>query len=82
MSGSPAIEPPYGATVDGHAVKPVMMAPSLVGVKVGPGRHVVRLRYTPYGAYPVLFAIGILAVLALAIVPRRTSFGLRLRAPL
>lgn len=76
-------DPSWTATVDGEAVKPVMMAPSLVGVKVGPGRHVVRFRYAPYGAYPALLAIGLLSVLALAILPRRSAIvprlGLRAR---
>jgi len=63
-------DPSWTATVDGASVKPVMMAPSLVGVAVGPGSHVVRFRYAPYGAYPVLLAIGILVALALAILPR------------
>jgi hypothetical protein len=71
-------DPGWTATVDGRAVKPVMMAPSLVGVEVGPGHHSVELRYAPYGAYPALFAIGILTALALAVLPRRASFARRL----
>jgi hypothetical protein len=71
-------DPSWTATVDGRAVKPVMMAPSLVGVEVGPGRHSVRFRYSPYGAYPWLLAIGILTALGLAILPRRASFAGRL----
>ncbi|HEY6784177.1 MAG TPA: 6-pyruvoyl-tetrahydropterin synthase-related protein, partial [Gemmatimonadales bacterium] len=71
-------DPSWTATVDGRAVKPVMMAPSLVGVDVPRGRHVVRLRYAPYGAYPWLLAIGILTALALAILPRRAAFTRRL----
>ena len=69
-------DPSWTATVDGKAVKPVMMAPSLVGVEVGPGHHFVRFRYAPYAAYPALFAIGILCALALAILPRRAAFAL------
>ncbi len=68
-------DPSWTATVDGRAVKPVMMAPSLVGVEVGPGRHLVRFQYASYGAYPALFAIGILALLALTILPRRPDFA-------
>ena len=71
-------DPSWTATVDGRAVKPVMMAPSLVGVEVGPGRHVVRFRYASYGAYPGLFVIGLLVVLALTIVPRRPDLVRRL----
>src|SRR6185312_15096353 len=44
-------DPSWTATVDGRVVKPVMMAPSLVGVEIGSGSHFVRFRYTPYGAY-------------------------------
>jgi hypothetical protein len=71
-------DPSWTATVDGRSVKPVMMAPSLVGVEVGPGRHLVRFRYAPYAAYPALFAIGILVILALTILPRRPDFVRRL----
>jgi hypothetical protein len=67
-------DPSWTATVDGRPVRPVMMAPSLVGVDVGPGRHVVRFRYAPYAAYPALFAIGILVAIALALLPRRAVF--------
>jgi hypothetical protein len=71
--------------VDGKSVEPVMMAPSLVGVDVGPGRHDVRFRYAPYGAYPALFAIGILTLLALTVIPRSALLRRRLgfdRVPL
>src|SRR5581483_4712863 len=47
-------DPRWRATVDGQPATPVMMAPSLVGVEVPPGRHVVRLHYAPYGGYPFL----------------------------
>ncbi len=68
-------DPSWTATVGGVAVKPVMMAPSLVGVNVGPGHHIVRFRYAPYGAYPVLLVVGFLSALALAILPRRAAFS-------
>ena len=72
-------DPSWTATVDGDAVKPVMMAPSLVGVTVGPGHHLVRFRYAPYGAYPGLLAIGLLSAVALAILPRRAALSRRIR---
>jgi hypothetical protein len=72
-------DPSWTATVDGRSVKPVMMAPSLVGVKVGAGRHVVRFQYAPYAAYPGLFLLGILVAVALAIVPRRAAVSRWLR---
>jgi Gpi18-like mannosyltransferase len=61
----------WAATVDGVPVKPVMMAPSLVGVEVGPGVHVVRFEYTSYPHYPWFFAVGLLTLLALVLFPRR-----------
>jgi hypothetical protein len=67
-------DPSWSATVDGKPVKPSMMAPSLVGVEVGPGRHFVRFRYVPYGDYGVLIAVGILCALALTIFPRLGAF--------
>jgi hypothetical protein len=75
-------DPSWTATVDGKPVKPVMMAPSLVGVEVGPGRHEVRFRYVPYSDYPLLLAIGIFSALVLAILPRRRlGLTFRLRKP-
>jgi len=65
----------WRVTVDrNREVRPVMMAPSLVGVELPPGRHFVLFRYTPYGSYPALFAVGILTLLALIWVPRRSVF--------
>ena len=54
-----------------------MMAPSLVGVEVPAGRHEVRFRYEPYGHYPLLLAIGVLTLIALALVPRRAALRRR-----
>ena len=73
-------DPRWTVTVDGLPDKTAMMAPSLVGVEVPAGRHVVRFRYAPYGDYPILLTIGALAILALAIFARRTSLGRRLMA--
>ena len=64
-------DPRWSATVDGLPVKPVMMAPSLVGVAVPAGRHEVELVYQPYDHYPLLFAIGAITLLGLALYPRR-----------
>jgi len=72
-------DPGWTATVDGSSVKAVMMAPSLVGIKVPVGRHVLEFRYAPYGDYPALVAIGILTALALAVLPRRPGLRRRLR---
>jgi hypothetical protein len=61
--------------VDGLPAKPAMMAPSLVGVDVPAGRHVVRFRYAPYSHYPLLLAIGAAMLLGLALYARRSEVG-------
>jgi uncharacterized membrane protein YfhO len=66
-------DPRWTVTVDGLRAKTEMMAPSLVGVEVQPGRHVVRFKYVPYSHYPLLLAIGALTLLGLAIYPRRAE---------
>jgi hypothetical protein len=71
-------DPRWTVTVDGLRAKPEMMAPSLVGVEVPAGRHVVRFRYVPYSHYPVLLAIGALTLLALVLFPRRSTVRRRL----
>jgi hypothetical protein len=76
-------DPRWTVTVDGRRARPTMMAPSLVGVEVPKGRHLVWFRYKPYGAYPLLLALGALALIALAIIPRRAAVVdalIRLRA--
>jgi len=74
-------DPRWTVTVDGQRAKPEMMAPSLVGVEVPPGRHVVRFKYVPYSHYPVLLAIGALTLLALILLPRRKTLRRRLESP-
>jgi hypothetical protein len=71
-------DPRWTVTLDGQAAKPTMMAPSLVGVEVPPGQHQVRFRYKPYSHYPMLLAIGAIALLALALVDRRDAVRRRL----
>jgi hypothetical protein len=62
-------DPRWSVNVDGVRAAPEMMAPSLVGVEVPPGKHVVKFRYKPYAGYPVLLAIGALTLVALVLVP-------------
>jgi hypothetical protein len=50
-----------------------MMAPSLVGVEVPAGRHVVRFKYKPYSHYPLLLTIGALTLWGLLLYPRREA---------
>ena len=74
-------DPRWTVTVDKVRATPEMMAPSLVGVEVPPGTHVVEFRYAPYGGYPVLLSVGALGVLALVFLPRRfVSARIRERA--
>jgi hypothetical protein len=67
----------WTATVDGLETKPVMMAPSLVGVDIPAGRHRVEFRYEPYGAYAWLVVLGALTLVALALVPWREALRRR-----
>jgi Gpi18-like mannosyltransferase len=68
-----SFDPRWTATVDGQSEKATMMAPSLVGVQVPAGRHIVRFRYKPYSHYPFLLTIGILTLLGLGLYPRREA---------
>lgn len=67
-------DPRWSVTVDGLPDTTAMMAPSLVGVAVPAGHHVVRFRYAPYSHYPLLLAIGVLTLLGLVLFPRRRAF--------
>jgi hypothetical protein len=46
-----------------------MIAPAFVGVRVGPGRHVVVFSYQAFSFYPELFVLALLAALALSCGP-------------
>ena len=74
-------DPRWTATVDGLDTKPTMMAPSLVGVDVPLGHHEVRFRYAPYSRYPLLLALGALALVALALFLRRAELLRMLNVP-
>jgi hypothetical protein len=64
-------DPGWRVTVDGKRAHTVMMAPSIVGVEVGPGQHQIRFSYRAYGHYPSLLTIGALTLLALGMWPER-----------
>jgi hypothetical protein len=68
-------DPHWSVTVDGVPAKATMMAPSLVGVEIGPGTHTVAFHYRPYGDYPLLFAAGLLALLVLGVAGARGFLG-------
>jgi hypothetical protein len=65
----------WTVTVDGHPAKTQMVAPSLVGVEVGPGTHHVSFVYRPVPGqlYALLFALGAAALVVLAVVDRRVA---------
>ncbi len=52
------------------AARPQMVAPSLVGVAVPAGRHVMAFRYRPYPLYDVCLPVAALALAGLILVPR------------
>jgi uncharacterized membrane protein YfhO len=62
--------PRWTVTVDGKPAQTQMVAPSFVGVEVPAGRHSVEFRYEPYPSYWLLFLVGVIALIALAVVPR------------
>ncbi len=63
-------DPGWRVTVDGRPEKTEMIGPAYVGVRVSPGSHVVTFRYQAYADYPELFALAIVTLIALGIVPR------------
>lgn len=71
----------WTATVDGKARPTFMVAPTFVGVEVGPGKHQVRFEYRSSTNYPLLFLIGALALATLHFVQRRglPYYGVRRR---
>ncbi len=58
-------DPGWTATVDGRQTPTVMVAPALVAIRVPAGTHKVVFRYRGYGAYPLLFALCLVTLLAL-----------------
>ncbi|MCU1492629.1 MAG: Bacterial rane protein YfhO, partial [Acidimicrobiaceae bacterium] len=67
---SASYDPGWQATVDGRRVATEMVAPALVGVRVGPGLHTVRFVYRGFPDYPQLLLLGAAALVALALVER------------
>ena len=76
---SAAYDPGWTVTVDGTPEPTEMLSPALVGVKVGPGRHVVSFVYRGYGSYPLLFVLSLLALLCAGLGPM--VWRRRLEAP-
>ena len=57
--------------VDGHPAATEMVAPALVGVRVGPGVHTVSFIYRGFPDYSQLLILGAVAFVALVVVDRR-----------
>ncbi|MEN9594980.1 MAG: hypothetical protein RLY23_1463 [Actinomycetota bacterium] len=66
-----SFDPNWRATVDGKPVTAQMLAPSFVGVPVPAGQHTIEFKYQSFKWTWVLVLFGALALIALAIVPRR-----------
>jgi len=70
MSGSGVVvlsasfDPGWQVTVDGRKAAPVMLAPALVGVHLGPGTHLVVFTYAGFDYYPLLMIVSGLVLLA------------------
>ena len=65
---SASFDPGWVATVDGRRVPTQMLAPALVGVAVGPGRHTVTWSYQAYEGYPVLWVLAGTVLVAVPVV--------------
>ena len=73
-----SFHPRWSATIDGHPADVFMVAPSLMGVAVEAGEHVVEFRYIPFRYYGVLGALGALVLLQMALLMRRGARPARL----
>jgi hypothetical protein len=63
--------PNWMAVIDGGSPqRTVMLTPGFIGVKLGPGRHLVQLRYQPGPLKTILLLVGLLFVLAIAVAER------------
>lgn len=66
-----SFDPRWVAAVDGERTQTQMIAPGLVGVVVGPGRHDVLFSYLPYPWYASLLLLSAFSLVALAVGERR-----------
>lgn len=62
-------DPGWTVTVDGKEEPTEMIAPAYVGVRVGPGTHVVEFRYQAFSYYPELFALALATLVVLGAGP-------------
>jgi hypothetical protein len=68
---SVSYNPGWQATVDGRASPTEMVAPALIGVRVGPGVHTVRFVYRGFPDYPQLFVLAAIGLIGLIVIERR-----------
>lgn len=61
----------WSARVDGQPTQVGMVSPSFVAVEVPAGTHSVEFVYVPYDQHEVLLALGLAALVALAVAQRR-----------
>jgi hypothetical protein len=73
---SASYDPGWTATVDGRRQRTEMVAPALVATTVPAGTHRITFRYRGWQDYPLLFAVGATALIALLYTDIR-----RARAP-
>jgi Bacterial membrane protein YfhO len=66
---SASYDPGWHATVDGQPTPTVMVAPALVGVDVGPGRHIVVFTFDGYGSYTGLLVLSLATFVVLGVMP-------------
>jgi hypothetical protein len=62
---SASFDPGWTATVDGRPQRTEMVAPALVAATVPTGTHRIIFRYRGWQDYPLLFAVGAAALVAL-----------------
>jgi hypothetical protein len=78
---SASFDPGWAATVDGRRQRTEMVAPALVATTVPTGMHRIIFRYRGWPDYPLLFALGGAALVALmcAEIRRERSAGIARR---
>jgi hypothetical protein len=70
---SASFDPGWTATVDGHRQRTEMAAPALLATTVPTGTHRIIFRYRGWHDYPLLFAVGAAALLAVAYTDTRRA---------
>jgi hypothetical protein len=65
--------PNWRATVNGVGTDTVMLMPGFIGVPVGPGEHQVRLEYSPRRLRIVLLVLGLVTLVVIPLVERRSA---------